>query len=244
MKTCHNMIIAIDGYSSCGKSTFAKAIAAKMGYAFIDTGAMYRAVTLYAIEHGIVNDPNAIVRALDDIHISFRYDPALSRSKVYLNDLDVDEAIRTSEVADSVSAVASIAQVRAKLVQMQQQMGLHGDIVMDGRDIGTVVFPNADLKIFMTADVEVRAMRRYREMTQNGIAVSLDDIRENVRSRDHQDENRAQSPLRRAPDALLLDNSHMTVGEQMDWVMTEIAKLTTSTTITTLTSQNIPSTNK
>lgn len=218
------MIIAIDGYSSCGKSTFAKAIAARLGCAFIDTGAMYRAVTLYAMEHDLLLDPDALVAALDDVHVEFVYDAALGRSKVWLNGRDVDADIRRTDVSDNVSRVSAIAQVRAKLVAMQQELGRAGDVVMDGRDIGTVVFPNADLKIFMTADPRVRATRRYDELRAAGVEVTLQDIERNIVERDHQDETRTESPLRRADDALLLDNSHMTVEQQMEWVVQCLAE--------------------
>lgn len=218
------MIIAIDGYSSCGKSTFAKAIAARLGCAFIDTGAMYRAVTLYAMEHDLLLDPDALVAALNDVHVEFVYDAALGRSKVWLNGRDVDADIRRTDVSDNVSRVSAIAQVRAKLVAMQQELGRAGDVVMDGRDIGTVVFPNADLKIFMTADPRVRATRRYDELRAAGVEVTLQDIERNIVERDHQDETRTESPLRRADDALLLDNSHMTVEQQMEWVVQRLTE--------------------
>ena len=218
------IIIAIDGYSSCGKSTFAKAVAAKLGYIFIDTGAMYRAVTLYAMRHGIVDDPVALVAALPEVQIEFRFNPQTGRSDVYLNGENVETEIRRIDVSSRVSSVSSIPEVRAKLVAMQQQMGQHKGVVMDGRDIGTVVFPKAELKIFMTADPRVRAERRYRELQAKGEAVSLEEIERNVRERDRQDETRAVSPLRRADDAVLLDNSHMTVEEQMEWIDTQLRR--------------------
>ena len=188
----HKIIIAIDGFSSCGKSTFAKAIARELGYIFIDTGAMYRAVTLYALEHG---------------------------------DL-VEGKIRTIEVSNCVSRVSAIAAVRRKLVAMQQEMGRRRGVVMDGRDIGTVVFPDAELKIFMTADPRVRACRRYDELRAKGDQVSLEEIERNVRERDKADMGRAISPLRQAEDAIVLDNSCMTVGEQMAWFMKEFEQVT------------------
>lgn len=212
------IIIAVDGYSSGGKSTFAKAVAAKLGYIFIDTGAMYRAVTLYAMRNGMEDDPAALVEALPQVHIDFRFNPATGRSDVYLNGENVEAEIRRIDVSSRVSAVSSIPQVRAKLVAMQQEMGRAKGIVMDGRDIGTVVFPEAELKIFMTADPHVRAERRYKELIAKGEQVSLAEIEENIRERDRQDETREVSPLRRAEDAVLLDNSFMTVEQQMEWI--------------------------
>lgn len=213
------IIIAIDGYSSCGKSTFAKALAARLGYIFIDTGAMYRAVTLYAMRQGIADQPQAVVAALPKIDIAFRFNPESGRSEVYLNGENVEREIRRIDVSNRVSTISSIPEVRAKLVALQQQMGKTRGVVMDGRDIGTVVFPNAELKIFMTADPRVRAERRYKELRAKGEEVSLEEIERNVRERDRQDETRAVSPLRRADDAVVLDNSHMTVEEQMAWFM-------------------------
>ena len=211
------IIIAIDGYSSTGKSTFARAIAAMLGYIFIDTGAMYRAVTLYAMRHGITADPKAITEALPDMEIGFRCDPATGRSEIFLNGENVEEAIRSVGVSENVSSVSQIPQVRAKLVAIQQEMGRQRGLVMDGRDIGTVVFPDAEIKIFMTADPKVRGKRRYDELRAKGMDVSLAEIEENIETRDRQDENRAGSPLRRATDAVLLDNSHMTMEQQMEW---------------------------
>lgn len=219
------IIIAIDGYSSCGKSTFAKALAARLGYIFIDTGAMYRAVTLYAMREGIVDRPQAVVAALPKIEIAFRFNPESGRSEVYLNGENVEREIRRIDVSNRVSTISSIPEVRAKLVALQQAMGEARGVVMDGRDIGTVVFPNAELKIFMTADPRVRAERRYKELLAKGEEVSLADIEKNVRERDRQDETRAVSPLRRAEDAVVLDNSHMTVEEQMEWVDGLLKKL-------------------
>ena len=227
--TKKKIVIAIDGFSSCGKSTFAKAIARRLGYIFIDTGAMYRAVTLYALEHGAIRsgivDEEAVVRLLDEITITFRFNPERGASDIYVNGTFVEGKIRTIEVSNCVSAVSAIAEVRQKLVAMQQEMGRKRGVVMDGRDIGTVVFPDAELKIFMTADPKVRAQRRYDELTAKGDTVSLEEIEQNVRDRDYQDMNRAISPLRQAEDAVVLDNSHLTVEEQMQWVMERIAQL-------------------
>ena len=217
------IIIAIDGHSSCGKSTFAKAIAARLGYIFIDTGAMYRAVTLYALENGAIRsgvvDEDSVVKMLGDINIDFRFNPERGASDIYVNGDMVEGKIRTIEVSNCVSAVSSIAEVRTKLVAMQQAMGLRRGIVMDGRDIGTVVFPDAELKIYMTADAMVRDERRYKELTAKGDSVTLEEIYENVVSRDKADMSRAISPLRKADDAIVLDNSHMSVEEQMAWFM-------------------------
>ena len=217
------IIIAIDGHSSCGKSTFAKAIAAHLGYIFIDTGAMYRAVTLYALENGaipsgVVNEER-VVAMLRDIDIDFRFNPERGASDIYVNGDLVESKIRTIEVSNCVSAVSSIAEVRAKLVALQQEMGLRRGVVMDGRDIGTVVFPDAELKIYMTADPMVRAERRFKELTAKGDNVTLEEVYENVVSRDKADMSRAISPLRKADDAIVLDNSHMSVEEQMSWFM-------------------------
>ena len=215
------IIIAIDGHSSCGKSTFAKAIAARLGYIFIDTGAMYRAVTLYAQENGAIQngivDEERIEAMLSDIAIDFRFNTQRGASDIYVNGDLVEGKIRTIEVSNSVSAVSSIGAVRKMLVAMQQQMGRKGGVVMDGRDIGTVVFPDAELKIYMTADAMVRAERRFKELAAKGDNVTLEEVYENVVSRDKADMSRAISPLRKADDAIVLDNSHMSVEEQMAW---------------------------
>ena len=217
------IVIAIDGYSSGGKSTFAKAIASRLGYIFIDTGAMYRAVTLFALRSGMIRngevDRKALVEALGRIRIGFRYNPEKGKSDIYLDGENVEDELRGMEVSTWVSHVSSIAEVRALLVHLQQQMGKDKGIVMDGRDIGTVVFPDAELKIFMTASPHVRALRRYKELSGKGENVSLEEIERNIEERDRLDETRKESPLRRAKDAVLLDNSEMTVDGQMEWVM-------------------------
>ena len=229
MEASKKIIIALDGFSSCGKSTFAKSIAQRLGYIFIDTGAMYRAVTLYALEHGAIRsgivDEDEVVRLLSDITITFRFNPQRGASDIYVNGDLVEGKIRTIEVSNCVSPVSAIGAVREKLVAMQQEMGRKKGVVMDGRDIGTVVFPNAELKIFMTADPKVRAERRYAELTAKGDKVSFDEILENVISRDHADMNRAISPLRQAEDAIVLDNSYMTVEEQMVWFDNEYSRV-------------------
>lgn len=222
-KTDKKIIIAVDGFSSCGKSTFAKAIAARLGYIFIDTGAMYRAVTLYALDHGAIRsgvvDEDAVRSLLGDIEITFRFNPERGASDIYVNGDLAEERIRTIEVSNCVSGVSSIREVREKLVAMQQRMGRNRGVVMDGRDIGTVVFPDAELKIFMTADPEVRADRRYAELTAKGMKVTREEVLANVLARDEADMHRAISPLRKADDAIVLDNSHMSVEEQMGWFM-------------------------
>ncbi len=222
-------MIAVDGFSSCGKSTFAREIAARLGYIFIDTGAMYRAVTLCGLRAGVVS-PQGIDRAglealLDRIDISFRFNPARGASDIYVNGECVEREIRSIEVSGCVSAVSGVAEVRRRLVALQQAMGRDKGIVMDGRDIGTVVFPDAELKIFMTADPSVRARRRYDELRARGERVTMEEVEENIRSRDIADQSRAISPLRRAEDAVVLDNSRMTVADQMEWVLGRLREM-------------------
>lgn len=222
-KPSKKIVIAIDGFSSCGKSTFAKAIASRLGYIFIDTGAMYRAVTLYALQQGAIRsgivDNDAVVALLNDVEITFRFNSQRGASDIYVNGDLAEGKIRSIEVSNCVSSVSSIREVREKLVAMQQQMGRDRGVVMDGRDIGTVVFPDAELKIYMTADARVRAERRYAELKAKGDDVTMEEILENVISRDNADMTRAISPLRRADDAIELDNSYMSVEEQMAWFM-------------------------
>ncbi|WP_047452084.1 (d)CMP kinase [Alistipes sp. ZOR0009] len=217
------VVIAIDGYSSCGKSTFAKAIAKKLGYAYIDSGAMYRATTLYGLQNGAFDaegtlNSTKLIQALPQITITFKFNNEKSRNETYLNGTCVEDEIRTIAIADKVSRVAEIAEVREQMVLLQQQMGQEKGIVMDGRDIGTVVFPDAEFKIFMTADPAIRAQRRYDELKAKGETVDIKEVEENIRKRDYIDENREVSPLRKADDALVLDNSHITVEQQMKWV--------------------------
>ena len=223
------IVIALDGFSSCGKSTFAKAIAARLGYIFIDTGAMYRAVTLYALEQGAIVDgvvnEAAVVALLPEVNITFKFNAERGASDIYVNGELAEGKIRSIEVSNCVSSVSSIREVREKLVAMQQQMGRERGVVMDGRDIGTVVFPDAELKIFMTADAQVRAERRYAELTAKGDSVTMEEILENVISRDKADMERAISPLRQAEDAVVLDNSYMSVEEQMAWFMERYQKI-------------------
>ena len=215
--------IAIDGFSSCGKSTMAKDLAREIGYIYIDSGAMYRAVTLYSIENGIFEgesiDQERLKREMAHIHIAFRLNPDTHRPDTYLNDKNVEQRIRTMEVSSKVSPIAALDFVREAMVAQQQEMGRAKGIVMDGSDIGTTVFPDAELKIFVTASPEIRAQRRYDELKAKGEQASFDAILENVKQRDYIDQHRAVSPLRQADDALLLDNSHLTIAQQKEWLM-------------------------
>jgi cytidylate kinase len=216
------LIIAIDGYSSCGKSTFAKSIAKELNYIYIDSGAMYRAVTLFCIRRsfiseGYINTP-AILSELENIHIDFVYNSDLIEYETFLNSGNVEKEIRNMEVTSHVSRISQIPEVRTRMVELQRQIGASRGIVMDGRDIGTVVFPDADIKIFMTASVDIRAKRRYDELKGKGMSVDFEEIKNNIIARDIADENRDISPLRRADDAIILDNSRMTVAEQMSWI--------------------------
>jgi cytidylate kinase len=222
------LIIAIDGHSSCGKSTFARTIAKELKYIFIDSGAMYRAVTLYCLRKNYIGkeglDLNGIHNNLNDIHVDFIYNPDTDEYETYLNSENVEKEIRGIRVADYVSRISQIYEVRARMVELQRQIGIFKGIVMDGRDIGTVVFPDAEIKIFMTASVDIRAKRRYDELKEKGINIDFEEIKRNIVARDIADENRDISPLRRADDAIVLDNSRMTVKEQMVWVMSIIDK--------------------
>ena len=223
--------IAIDGFSSSGKSTMAKTLAKNIGYAYIDSGAMYRAVTLYALNHNMIDNgkvnEQALVDALPDISISFALNPATGVNETILNGLCVETEIRQMQVSNNVSPVAAIAAVRREMVRQQQQMGRDKGIVMDGRDIGTTVFPDAEMKVFVNASPEVRAKRRYEELTAKGDKVNYEDVLKNVTDRDHLDMTRQESPLRKADDALVLDNDHMTREQQNQWLLDrfhEIAK--------------------
>ena len=217
------LIIAIDGYSSCGKSTFAKAIAGELNYIYIDSGAMYRAVTLYCLKKGYAGKGDlkmdGILADIKDIHICFVYNHDIAEYETFLNSENVERKIRGFEVSSHVSRISQIQEVRSQMVELQRQIGVFKGIVMDGRDIGTVVFPDADLKIFMTASVDIRAKRRFDELIHKNIEVEFEEIRRNIIARDIADENRDISPLRRADDAIVLDNSRMTVVQQMEWVM-------------------------
>ena len=214
--------IAIDGYSSCGKSTMAKDLAREVGYIYIDSGAMYRAVTLYCLDNGLFTsegiDTARLEAVMPEIRISFELNPETQRPMTFLNGTNVEDRIRTMEVSSHVSPVAALPFVREALVKLQQEMGQAKGIVMDGRDIGTVVFPDAELKIFVTASAEIRAQRRYDELKAKGQEASYEEILANVKERDHIDQNRAVSPLRQAEDAILLDNVNMTIEEQKQWL--------------------------
>ncbi len=220
-KDIKDLIIAIDGHSSGGKSTFAKAIARKLGLTFIDSGAMYRAVTLYAMEHNLVKEgrilEKELVEKLDEIEIRIIYNPALHIYETWLDGKNIEKEIRDVKVSQYVSPVSKIRDVRVALVNIQREIAIDGGVVMDGRDIGSVVFPDADIKIFLTADPDVRAKRRYDEMIEKGMDVKYEDIRDNILDRDHQDSTREMSPLVKPDGAVELDNSHMTPEEQMVW---------------------------
>ena len=222
--------IAIDGHSSCGKSTMAKDLARRIGYVYIDTGAMYRAVTLFAMRHNLIAngqvDAAKLQEEIGNIHISLRLNPETQRPDTYLNGECVEREIRTMEVSRHVSLIAALPFVRSAMVEMQREMGKEKGVVMDGRDIGTVVFPHAELKIFVTASAEVRAQRRYDELTAKGEKCNYEEILENVKERDHIDSTRETSPLRQAEDAIVLDNTHMTIPEQENWLMEEYKKRT------------------
>lgn len=214
------LIIAVDGYSSCGKSTFAKAIARELDYLYIDSGAMYRAVTLFAMRNSYINrdkmQTKKLIDSLDSFNIDFRKNDS-GQNETYLNGENIEEEIRGVEVSESVSNISTIKEVRSKLVLLQRSLAKDKGVVMDGRDIGTTVFPDADLKIFMTAEPEIRAKRRYDELVAKGLTVEFHEIMKNIKERDILDSSRKESPLRKADDAIVLDNSHMTPEEQMVW---------------------------
>lgn len=223
-----NIVIAIDGYSSCGKSTVAKDLAKLLNIVFIDSGAMYRCVTLHALRNNIITDngidESKLKDTLQDINISFKFDAPSKKNETYLNNQLVESEIRGLEVSNNVSAISAIGFVRTKLVDLQKEMGKTVSIVMDGRDIGTVVFPNADLKIFMTADANIRAQRRFAEYEAKGEQISIEDVLENVKQRDYIDENRDESPLRKADDAMLIDNTNLSKDQQLSVIVEELKK--------------------
>jgi cytidylate kinase len=212
--------IAIDGYSSCGKSTLAKEIAKILNYRYVDSGAMYRAVTFHLIKNGILKDgayiSKAIINELPLIDIDFVFNKKKSTSETFLNGVNIEKEIRTLEISKQVSPISTIEEVRTKLVTLQQQIGLNGAVIMDGRDIGTVVFPNADIKLFMTANMDIRAERRHKELESKGQNVNFDEVRENLNRRDYIDMNRDISPLRQADDAIVIDNTNLTRDEQLE----------------------------
>lgn len=221
--------IAIDGFSSCGKSTMAKDLAREIGYIYIDSGAMYRAVTLYSLEHGFIQgdriDTAQLEKDIANIHITFQLNAETGKPDTFLNGVNVEKQIRTMEVSSHVSPIATLDFVREAMVAQQQEMGKAKGIVMDGRDIGTTVFPDAELKIFVTASPEIRARRRYDELKAKGEEACFEDILENVKKRDYIDQNREVSPLRKADDALLLDNSHLTIAQQKEWLAAQFERL-------------------
>lgn len=225
------IIIAIDGYSSCGKSTMAKAIARAMGYHYIDSGAMYRGVTYYVQQHGISLDElqsmteEQLYTMLDNIHLAFEVDPETGGSELYLNGVNIERKIRDLKVSEWVSPVSAIPAIRHRMVALQKSYGINKGVVMDGRDIGTKVFPDAELKIFMIARKEVRAKRRFDELNTKGFMVTMDEVIDNIEKRDHTDTHRAESPLRQADDAVVLDNSELTEQEQLEFALSLIRDL-------------------
>lgn len=225
----NKITIAIDGFSSTGKSTVAKQLAKALGYVYVDTGAMYRAVTFYTMQNGLISlddfNSEALIYQLSNINISFTFNADLGFAEVYLNDVNIEKQIRTLEVSSFVSKVAAISEVRQKLVEQQQKMGQGKGVVMDGRDIGTVVFPDAELKLFMTASAETRAERRFQELIERGDDVEYKDVLKNVQERDYLDSNREDSPLVKAKDAIEIDNSHMTLDEQFNKIL-QLANMT------------------
>ena len=228
------IIIALDGHSSCGKSTYAKLIAAELGYSYIDTGAMYRAVTLAAMDSGLFDESDAppierIEALLEHVELKLKHNPERQRTEIFLNGRMVEDLIRTMEVSSHVSYIAAISAVRKKMVEYQRILGNEKGIVMDGRDIGTVVFPDASIKIFLTASLEVRAGRRYRELIEKGMAAEYSEVQGNLAKRDHIDSNRDDSPLKQADDAILLDNSEMTLEQQMIWFKDLYERVTSGT---------------
>jgi cytidylate kinase len=221
--------IAIDGYSSCGKSTIAKAIARELNYIYIDSGAMYRAMTLYALQHGYISpegkvNESALIAALDLVMINFKYNTDTYRYETYLNGQNVEREIRTLQVSNSVSPISAIKAVRQKLVRMQKRMAELKGVVMDGRDIGTVVLPDAELKLFMTADPTIRAQRRYDELRGMGVETSREEVLRNINQRDQMDTSRDHDPLIQSPDAIVLDNSYLTLDEQFQFVMSKVGQ--------------------
>ena len=225
----NKITIAIDGFSSTGKSTVAKQLAKKLNYVYVDSGAMYRAVTFYAMQNGLISDNDfnseALIYQLSNISISFKYNKALGFAEVYLNDINIEKQIRTLEVSSFVSQVAAISEVRLKLVEQQKKMGQDKGVIMDGRDIGTVVFPAAELKLFMIASAETRAERRFQELIERGDKVEYKEVLNNVQERDYLDSNREDSPLVKADDAIEIDNSNMTLDEQFNKIL-QLVKMT------------------
>lgn len=228
------IIVALDGHSSCGKSTYAKLIAAELGYSYIDTGSMYRAVTLASMEALLFEKTDAppleeIEALLNHIELNLKHNPEKQRTEIWLNGRMVEDVIRTMEVSGHVSYIAAISAVRRKMVEYQRMLGEEKGVVMDGRDIGTVVFPGAELKIFLTASLEVRTERRYKELIEKGMKAEFEEVKSNLAKRDHIDSSRADSPLKQADDAILLDNSEMTLEQQMVWFSEVYQQITSGT---------------
>ena len=234
MSESGKIIIAIDGYSSCGKSTLAKALARNLSYVFIDSGSMYRAVTWYLLNNDITPEavramtPEQLAELLDQIHISFSVNPDTGLSEVFLNGQNVESLIRTLQVSDQVSAVSAVPEIRHRMVALQKSYGRDKGIVMDGRDIGTTVFPDAELKLFMTANKQVRARRRFEELTAKGYTVTMDEVYRNIEERDHADTHRQESPLRQAEDAIVLDNSELNEQQQLEFALEQLRNLQTN----------------
>jgi cytidylate kinase len=221
--------IAIDGYSSCGKSTLAKSLAKELNFMYVDSGAMYRAVTLYALQHGLIGqhgelDEDGLAKMLELVLIAFKYNPESGKNEPYLNGQNVEREIRSLQVSNHVSKVSDVKSVRVKLVKLQRRLAEQKGVVMDGRDIGTVVIPDAELKIFMIADNQVRAQRRFSELQRMGVESTLGDVLKNINDRDEYDTTRKNDPLRRAEDAVVLDNTHLTLDEQFDFVLNQVRK--------------------
>jgi CMP/dCMP kinase len=224
--TYRKIIIAIDGHSSSGKSTLSKDLAVKLKYNYIDSGSMYRTVTLYALRNNLIKDgvvdTQKLIDQLDKISITFKYNPKQQKSDTYLNGENVEKEIRGLEVSNMVSPVATIKEVRLTMVKIQKKLGKDKGIVMDGRDIGTVVYPEAELKLFVTTSPQIRAQRRFDELKAKGESVTFDEVLKNVEERDYIDQNRVESPLKKAPDSIVLDNGNMTREEQLNWVLTKV----------------------
>ncbi len=224
-----DLIIAIDGFSSCGKSTLAKDLAKHLNYRYIDTGAMYRAITFFCLQNNLINNKTVnqekLKAELKNINIDFRFNNKTNQNEIILNNKNIEKQIRGIKVSNNVSIISKIKFVRQFLVKQQRKMGENKRIVMDGRDIGTIVFPNADLKIFMTADPDIRAKRRYDELKSKGENISLDEIKKNITERDYLDQTRKESPLKKAKDAIILDNTNLSQKEQLNWIIQKINKL-------------------
>lgn len=222
--------IAIDGYSSCGKSTLAKALAANLGYAYVDSGAMYRCITLSALQQGVIKDHSFIekdvIKLLDDIHLSFQFNPNTKSSDTFMNGINVEKEIRNMIVSENVSKVSAIHDVRVKMIAIQRKLGEHKGIVMDGRDIGTNVFPHAELKLFMTAETDIRTQRRYDELYAKGQHISFSEVKENLLYRDYEDTHRKENPLTKAEDAIVLDNTELNREQQLEFVLKLISDMT------------------